>query len=167
MGPVVKNKTLITIIISISFLLISCSKNEKETALENCADSKFISFKDPSYDDELGSRVGTIVSRWGKNKSADEYLKKGYAMNEKLREEKSAHTGKVSKVLLKRWTDTEEFAMNLIKTGNDAYKIYAGKIVKKTSLKKKSSVELYSNFLIDCEKLYNETPDSFILKWNN
>lgn len=30
----------------------------------------------------------------------------------------------------------------------------AVKIVKKTSLKKKSSFELYSNFLVDCEKLY-------------
>ena len=162
-----KNKTLIALIISISFLLISCSKNKKETALENCADSEFITFKDPSYDNELGSRVGTIVSRWGKNKSADEYLKKGYTMNEKLRDEKSAHTGKVSKTLLNRWTSTEKFAMNSIKTGYDVYKMYAGTIVKKTSLKKKSKVELYSNFLIDCEKLYNETPDSFVLKWNN
>lgn len=161
-----KIKTIIITLISISFLLPSCSKNKKEAALENCADSKLIVFKDPTYDNTLGSRVGTIVSRWGKVKRADKYLEQGYAMNQKLNEEKSAHTGKVSEDLYNRWMSTEKYARELIKSGFNEYKWSASEIIKKTDLKKKSRVELYANFLVECEKLYNETPDSFILKWD-
>ena len=43
----------------------------------------------------------------------------------------------------------------------------ADDIVKKTSINKKTKNEEYANFLINCEKLHNETPYGFELKWGN
>jgi hypothetical protein len=40
-------------------------------------------------------------------------------------------------------------------------------IVPKTNIKKKVKNEEYANYLTACEKLYNETSNSFVIKWSN
>ena len=49
--------------------------------------------------------------------------------------------------------------------GYKEYEKIAEKIIKKTSLKRKSKETAYIKLLTDCEKEYNETPTAFILKW--
>ena len=38
-------------------------------------------------------------------------------------------------------------------------------IIKKVNLKRKSQVPIYADWLTECEKKYNQTPDSFVLRW--
>ena len=153
-------------IVVLGLLLVGCS-NKKEVALENCADAKLIDSKDESFDKSMGSGVGMIVRNWGKDKTGEEYLKRGGSLNKKLSEDIESHNGKVSKKLSQTWADRRANAKKWIIAGYDQYGLVAYKIVPKTSLKKKTKWETYANLLIDCEKLYNETPDSFVLKWKN
>ena len=154
-------------IMFLGLLFISCSRNIKEAALENCANAGFYDFKDESYDKFMGSRVGTIVSTWGKNKRGQELLEQGYSLNRKINKSQDSHTGEVPKYLSNAWASGRQKAKVYIKAGYNHYGLVADEIVKKTSIKKKAKNELYASFLIKCEKLYNETPDSFILKWRN
>ena len=74
------------LLISLFLILIttSCSQNKKEAALENCANAGFYDFKDEAYAKSMGSRVGTIVSTWGKNKRGEELLEQGYSLNREI-----------------------------------------------------------------------------------
>ena len=157
------------ILISLFLILIttSCSQNKKEAALENCANAGFYDFKDEAYAKFMGSRVGTIVSTWGKNKRGQELLEQGYSLNREINKLQEVHTGEVPKYLSNAWGSGRQKAKGYIIAGYNHYGLVADEIVKKTSIKKKAKNELYANFLIDCEKLYNETPDSFVLKWRN
>ena len=149
-------------------ILTSCSQNKKEAALENCADSEFINWEDESYKETLGSRRGSIASNWAKNKRGEELLKKGYALNKKADKAAKAYEGKeVPEEVLKGWSDMRYRGRNYIIAGYNHYGLYADEIVKKTSINKKTKNEEYANFLINCEKLHNETPYGFELKWGN
>ena len=160
-------KLLLTIFLSLISFTSAFSQTEKEIALENCADDTFINWEDESYKKQLGSRRGAIAKTWGKSKRGEELLQKGYALNKKLDNAKKSHKGEKTQQLIDGWKNMKYRAMNYIRAGYNHYGLEAYEIVEKTSIKKKTNNEVYADFLIDCEKLYNETPYGFILKWKN
>ena len=156
-------------ILFLGLLLVSCSQNKKDTALENCADDGFINHKDPYFDEKYSSYVGMVVSNWGKDKIGNKRLKQSKDLNKKINSaQKKFKAGEVlPKIMTDGWEKGRQRARNFESSAYYHFGLAAYKIVPKTNIKKKAKNEEYANYLTACEKLYNETPNSFVIKWSN
>ena len=90
-------------ILFLGLLLVSCSQNKKDTALENCADDGFINHKDPYFDEKYSSYVGMVVSNWGKDKIGNKRLKQSKDLHKKINSAQKKF--KAGEVLPKIMTD--------------------------------------------------------------
>ena len=156
-------------ILFLGLLLVSCSQNKKDTALENCADDGFINHKDPYFDEKYSSYVGMVVSNWGKDKIGNKRLKQSKDLHKKINSaQKKFKAGEVlPKIMTDGWEKGRQRARNFESTAYYHFGLAAYIIVPKTNIKKKVKNEEYANYLTACEKLYNETPNSFVIKWSN
>ena len=161
-------KKLISILF-LGLLLVSCSQNKKDTALENCADDGFINHKDPYFDEKYSSYVGMVVSNWGKDKIGNKRLKQSKDLHKKINSaQKKFKAGEVlPKIMTDGWEKGRQRARNFESSAYYHFGLAAYIIVPKTNIKKKAKNEEYANYLTACEKLYNETPNSFVIKWSN
>ena len=159
----------ILLILFLGLLLVSCSQNKKDTALENCADDGFINHKDLSFDEKYSSYVGMVVSNWGKDKIGNKRLKQSKDLHKKINSaQKKFKAGEVlPKIMTDRWEKGRQRARNFESSAYYHFGVAAYIIVPKTNIKKKVKNEEYANYLTACEKLYNETPNSFVIKWRN
>ena len=160
-------KLLIIIFFGLFLSENSYAQTEVEIALENCADETFNNWEDESYKKTMGSQKGAIVRKWKKNEKGEEYLEQGWALNRKVSEEKKSFKGDITNEILNRWKNMSQRGRNYLIRGYNYYGLVAHKIVEETSIEKKTRSDVYADFLIDCEKLYNETPYGFLLKWKD
>ena len=213
-------KKLVAIVV-LGLLLSSCS-SKKESALENCADSKAINYKSKSnYPGFLYRNLGA------KHREAEKLMDKARALSREIstqstslsqfqrasfkkKKRKNYSNNLLLNLTLNSGTaaanrsnvrlppalenlDPEdsrviEFKDKIMDTYTKKFKAYKRNqktdealrkkashiysreshiIIKKVNLKRKSQVPIYADWLVECEKKYNETPDSFVLRWAN
>ena len=66
---------------------------------------------------------------------------------------------------LREYKKTQKKEEALRQKASNMYQRESHTIIKKVNLKRKSQVPIYADWLTECEKKYNQTPDSFVLRW--
>ena len=156
-------------ILFLGLLLVSCSQNKKDTALENCADDGFINHKDPYFDEKYSSYVGMVVSNWGKDKIGNKRLKQSKDLNKKINSaQKKFKAGEVlPKIMTDGWEKGRQRARNFESSAYYHFGLAAYKIVPKTIFLKLKLILTFEYLNLFSINLKEKKDNNIIIRNNN